>query len=276
LAVVSAERVTEACRSQAAAIAESLNLCFEAAWKLEIGEPTLDAGTDWPADFDGPGLVVVIETADFHLLALLPESLPLPAWYLAPGESESARLQTLAFEWSLGLLPDDVEPDACRCVIVENLRDATRQADPADEAVCLDFDLADADGVPSRCRLVWPVSNPAALQFADPDGSAAEPAADRIEPPVASEPPRGPAGSVPIRQLLRLPVTVSVRLAERRIELKQLLGLSPGALLTFNKPCEDLLDLYVNNRLYCRGEAVKIGEKFGLKINTFEPGAGQK
>ncbi len=33
----------------------------------------------------------------------------------------------------------------------------------------------------------------------------------------------------------------------------------------FEKSCEDLRDLYVNNQLYCRGEAVRIGEKFGIK-----------
>jgi flagellar motor switch protein FliN/FliY len=70
-----------------------------------------------------------------------------------------------------------------------------------------------------------------------------------------------------IRLLQRLPVTVSVRLAEKKVEMTALLGLTPGTLITFNKSCEDLLDLYVNNQLYCRGEAVKIGEKFGLKIN---------
>ncbi len=69
------------------------------------------------------------------------------------------------------------------------------------------------------------------------------------------------------RRLLKLPVTVAVHLAERKINLSQLLTMAPGTLLTFDKSCEDLLDLYVNNRYYARGEAVKIGEKFGLKIN---------
>jgi flagellar motor switch protein FliN/FliY len=77
-------------------------------------------------------------------------------------------------------------------------------------------------------------------------------------------------GNLPANRLklLRgLPVSIIVRLAEKKIEMGQLLALSPGAMITFNKSCEDLLDLYVNNHLYCRGEAVKIGEKFGLKIN---------
>jgi flagellar motor switch protein FliN/FliY len=70
-----------------------------------------------------------------------------------------------------------------------------------------------------------------------------------------------------LQRVMKLPVTIAVRLAEKKIELGQLLALNPGALITFNKPCEDLPDLYINNRIYCRGEAVKIGEKFGLKIN---------
>ncbi len=68
-------------------------------------------------------------------------------------------------------------------------------------------------------------------------------------------------------RLMKLPVRVAVHLAERKIELSQLLGIAPGTLLTFDKSCEELLDLYVNNQLYARGETVKIGEKFGLKIN---------
>lgn len=68
-------------------------------------------------------------------------------------------------------------------------------------------------------------------------------------------------------RLMKLPVSVAVHLAERKIDLSQLLSMAPGTLLTFDKSCEELLDLYVNNRIYARGEAVKIGEKFGLKIN---------
>ena len=64
-----------------------------------------------------------------------------------------------------------------------------------------------------------------------------------------------------------LPVSVVVTLAEKRIDLGQLLAISPGTMIPFNKPCEELLDLYVNNHLHARGEAVKIGEKFGLKVN---------
>ena len=68
-------------------------------------------------------------------------------------------------------------------------------------------------------------------------------------------------------RLLNLPVKVIVYLAEKKIPVEQLLTICPGSLITFSKPCEDLLDMYVNNHRYCRGEAVKIGEKFGIKIS---------
>ena len=67
-------------------------------------------------------------------------------------------------------------------------------------------------------------------------------------------------------RLRGLPVPIIVKLAEKKIEMGQLLAIGPGAIITFEKSCEDLLDLYVNNHLYCRGEAVKIGEKFGIKV----------
>lgn len=78
--------------------------------------------------------------------------------------------------------------------------------------------------------------------------------------------PAVPAGRS-AEHVLRLPVTVSVHLASRPMELKQLLTLTPGSLITFSKPCDELLELYVNNRRYARGEAIKVGEKFGLKVD---------
>jgi flagellar motor switch protein FliN/FliY len=68
-------------------------------------------------------------------------------------------------------------------------------------------------------------------------------------------------------RILQVPVTVSVRLAERKMSLGSVVGLVPGSLVTFTKSCEDLLDLYINNHRYCQGEAVKIGESFGLKVS---------
>jgi flagellar motor switch protein FliN len=69
-----------------------------------------------------------------------------------------------------------------------------------------------------------------------------------------------------INRFRKMPVTISVRLASKRIELGEFLAITPGTLITFDKSCDDPLELYVNNYRYCQGEAVKIGENFGLKV----------
>jgi flagellar motor switch protein FliN/FliY len=103
-----------------------------------------------------------------------------------------------------------------------------------------------------------------------------EPAAVATEPLPAAPHDPAPMDNValqpaptadPLVRLRGIPVQISVRLAEKRIPVSHLLGVTPGALIAFNKSCDALLDLYINNALYCRGEAVKIGEHFGLKIN---------
>uniref|UniRef100_A0A7C2NXD6 FliM/FliN family flagellar motor switch protein n=1 Tax=Schlesneria paludicola TaxID=360056 RepID=A0A7C2NXD6_9PLAN len=106
----------------------------------------------------------------------------------------------------------------------------------------------------------------------DVDSMSTTPSDNRSPPvdilPQESDANQLAAGTVDPRARLRqIPVPISVRLAEKRIPVSHLLGITPGALIMFNKSAEDLLDLYVNNTRLCRGEAVKVGETFGLKIN---------
>ena len=79
-----------------------------------------------------------------------------------------------------------------------------------------------------------------------------------------------------MNRLARVPVAVSVRLAERKMEYDAVMQITPGSLITFNKPCDEMLDLYVNNRHYGRGEAVKIGEHFGLRVMHLGPAKDEK
>jgi flagellar motor switch protein FliN/FliY len=102
-----------------------------------------------------------------------------------------------------------------------------------------------------------------------------DPAAPNMSGGLVTDPNAAPVTQIPqigraasFERLYDLPVTVAVTLAERRTQLGELLQLAPGTLLTFEKPCEELLDLYVGNQLVCRGEAVKVGDKFGLRITS--------
>lgn len=233
--------------AQGADVAEALKRCFGNPFVLEIG--TSAPLSEVPsADLETPGLVVQAAVDGSAVLLLLPESLPLPDSYATPDSLQAGRLQALALEWSQICLPPSLTAESCATTCVPSLWLALQTA-LTTEALAVPVQMANG-----RLWIVIGV-----LAFRTPP-----------EPATAS-PDIQPSGPPRIARLLSLPVVVSVQLAQKRIELGTLRGLAPGSLVTFDKSCEDLLDLFVNNRLFCRGEAVKVGEKFGLKINEVGP-----
>ncbi len=66
--------------------------------------------------------------------------------------------------------------------------------------------------------------------------------------------------------LFDVPLQVSVEVGRARILLKDLLQMGEGYVVELDKLAGEPLDLYVNSRLIARGEAVKVGEKFGIKL----------
>ena len=69
-----------------------------------------------------------------------------------------------------------------------------------------------------------------------------------------------------LRRVLKLSVPVIVKLAERRLPTAEVLRLGVGSIIEFGKRSEAPLDLLVNNRPVAVGEAVKVGENFGLRV----------
>jgi flagellar motor switch protein FliN/FliY len=69
-------------------------------------------------------------------------------------------------------------------------------------------------------------------------------------------------------RILRLQVPVIVRLAERTMPLSEIINLSTGAIIEFDKPLDAELDLMINNKRIGRGQAVKVGENFGLRLTS--------
>lgn len=70
------------------------------------------------------------------------------------------------------------------------------------------------------------------------------------------------------RSLLRIEVPVVVTLAEKRQPLGWILELGPGSIIQFDKSCEEMLELAAGGRRIAMGEAVKVGDKFGLRITS--------
>ncbi|MCL2457634.1 MAG: flagellar motor switch protein FliN [Desulfobulbus sp.] len=85
------------------------------------------------------------------------------------------------------------------------------------------------------------------------------------EEPVAHQPDQGKLARE-LEFLYGVPLQVSVEVGRARILLKDLLQMGEGYVVELDKQAGAPLDLYVNSRLIARGEAVKVGDKFGIKL----------
>jgi len=112
---------------------------------------------------------------------------------------------------------------------------------------------------------------PSLRQSASADEAAQSSASSATSPgPSESETPARTRRELPpyAQSLLKIKVPVMVTLAERKETLAQILELSPGSIIQFDKSCEQMLDLSVAGRKVAVGEAVKVGDKFGLKVSS--------
>jgi len=71
-----------------------------------------------------------------------------------------------------------------------------------------------------------------------------------------------------IQRLLRLRVPLIVRLAHRNMKIGEIRRLSLGAIIEFSRAVNEPLDLLINNQLIARGVAVRVGDRFGLRIQA--------
>lgn len=90
-------------------------------------------------------------------------------------------------------------------------------------------------------------------------------------PEPASAPPpqedvRHDPGQRELKFLYDIPLQVSVEVGRARILLKDLLKMGEGYVIELDKLAGEPLELYINSRLIARGEAVMVGDKFGLRL----------
>jgi flagellar motor switch protein FliN len=74
-----------------------------------------------------------------------------------------------------------------------------------------------------------------------------------------------------LKRLLAIRVPVTVRLAERQMPIEKVLGLTVGAIIEFDRHADSDLDLVVSNMPIGVGNAVKCGERFGLRVIAVQP-----
>lgn len=69
------------------------------------------------------------------------------------------------------------------------------------------------------------------------------------------------------RSLLHVQVPVVVILATKKMPIEQIIKLVPGVMIQFEKPCDSPMTLELRDQPIAHGEVVKIGDKFGIRIN---------
>ncbi len=255
------------------AITDSFNLCFDTSFQLKPGEPIQWNENHPSANLSGkPGLCVIFKPNDEGgYLITIPQAIPLPDWYLEPDESQQSRLQTLGMEWTYGMLPENFQEGSYSTMVSNDLYTAVSWSGTNERTEMLEIQLVNDQQEPASPESLWvvgPLETPPSGDEENDVETEAAPEENSSEPGTTASAALHDEDLIQrVRRLMPMTVKVSVRLAEKKIGLEQLQNLSPGTLITFPKSCDDLLDMYVNNKLYAQGEAVKIGEKFGLKVN---------
>ena len=67
---------------------------------------------------------------------------------------------------------------------------------------------------------------------------------------------------------MKINVPIRVTLAEKKMPIDAIDDLAPGMILEFKKSCGDPLTLEVGDCKVAEGEAIRVGEKFGLLVTS--------
>ncbi|MEJ5341662.1 MAG: FliM/FliN family flagellar motor switch protein [Thermogutta sp.] len=224
------------------------------------------------------GLSVEFHFEGFRVEIFLPdEAEVIPKWAENPDPTGKAKLATLAQELGILLFPPDwpLRESAARVVPAFTATELPEDS----PGMLLPVNMGNRE-LPMLIRLLGeeatayaPVTPqaPPRDQPASTEKLAASTAGVATPPPART---RG-AGAHPVRarilplltrSLLKIKLPVEVILARTRKPLAEILQLAPGTIIQFNKSCDEPLELAVNGYVIARGEAVKVGDKFGLRI----------
>jgi len=78
--------------------------------------------------------------------------------------------------------------------------------------------------------------------------------------------PAGVAGNVGL--IMDIPVTVSMELGRTKMSIKDLLGMNPGSVIELQRLASEPMEILVNGTLVAHGEAVRVGERYGVRLTS--------
>ncbi|HBT78271.1 MAG TPA: hypothetical protein DEB39_15410 [Planctomycetaceae bacterium] len=272
---------------------------FDSTVSLKSGNSgPFDAAT-FPPEFWKPGLALIMVIESQGVVILIPSATGLvPDWCKEPDATGKSKLATFAQEWGLNLLPEDFFADENLAGMVDNLGQNVIDYGKINESAGYVEILIEQEGKEHAAYMIWPILEPHEVLkvpeqpenvdipgFALPavpvpsfigqgaafggdlgeygyDGDDFADADPNSKPPTAEDLP-GFSHS-----LLKVRVPVAAVLARARKPIKSILELGIGSVIQFDKSCDDPIELEIDRTIIGNGEAVKVGDKFGLRIST--------
>lgn len=264
------EEMLPVCEENADEIGAALGRGIDAEVSVAIGQQaTYDTGSP-PEGFAGPGLMMMMQFGDQAMAAVLPETSGLTrGWMHEPDVTGEGMLNTLSQELSMLVVPETMMAGKFGASWVDDLSKYLASAEVASNATLLPLVLTEGGAAPVHLSLIWPCAKPEKL-LPEPKPEEPKPAPVKNEAPAEPPPPPKPSTMEELppyaRHLLKISVPVSVQLVTKKMSVQELLELAPGAMISFEKACDDSLELTVGQNIIARGTTVKVGEHFGLEI----------
>ena len=280
--------VFAACQAGAQEAASAIGRAFDGQFEIAAAEPQPLELAALPDGLTGPGLVFVLKADSGAAVAALAESSGLvPDWCAAPDATGVSKLETLAQELGMVLLPEEHMPLGFQAARVEDLQAALQRGGASDGATSAPLSLT-SNGKEGLLFLIWPIANPDDVIARAVEGRAAEPSSEASDTALAEEAQQAvsaaasPSTSLQsadaadamhrlppyTKSLLKIRVPVVVRLASTKQPVRRIIELGPGSIIQFAKRCDETLNLEIGGQDVAEGEAVKVGDKFGLRITS--------
>jgi flagellar motor switch protein FliN/FliY len=257
--------------------------------EFTLGE-TADVLTQVSRDeWNAAGLAVILGQAAGAIALLVADPAgTFPDWLAKPDASAKSRLATLAQELGMIALPEALMPTSETVVRIENLQETLLRCQPAGGVDALPLTIKHGETVLTALLLGVADANqltvaPAAV--AAPQEIPVESKTAFVVPEIAAAPLPTTARftnqhaqqdfedgilALPTytRSLLKIQVPVVASLATTNMPVGRILEIGPGSIIQFDQSCEQPLSLAVGDNAFAVGEAVKVGEKFGVRITS--------
>lgn len=81
-----------------------------------------------------------------------------------------------------------------------------------------------------------------------------------------SEYPSDAAADNGLDRVMEIPLTIHVELGRKRVKIRELMQVGAGTVLTLDLQAGAPLSIYANQTLIAEGEAVVVGERYGVRV----------